>query len=131
MQATGAVPLVVPLPGARETISLEDAVARLATLEGPVALVDEIEDEPVYALAEALARRGVEVHLLTRRPAVGRHVSYVSMIGVLRRLDEAGVVTHPLLVPVRVEETPAAPAGRLVATHALSRSEARRVGKEC
>ena len=117
VQATGAVPIVAPLPGAAETISLEDAIARLGTLTGAVAIVDEVEDEPVYALAEALARRGVETHLVTRRPTIGRHVSYVSLIGVLRRLDEAGVTLHPLLVPQRAE------AGRLLCTHALSGRE--------
>lgn len=117
VQATGAEPVVTPLPGAAETISLAEAVARLDSLTGPVAIVDEVEDEPVYALAEALARRGIETHLVTRRPTIGRHVSYVSMIGVYRRLDEVGVAIHALLVPLRVEDE------RLVAAHALSGRE--------
>lgn len=116
VQATGAVPAVAPLPGV-ETISLEQAMARLGALAGPVVIVDEVEDEPVYALAEALARRGVETHLVTRRPTIGRHVSYVSLLGVYRRLDEAGVTVQPLLVPARVE------AGRLVCVHGLSGRE--------
>jgi dimethylglycine catabolism A len=111
--ATGADPLVAPVDGVT-TVSLEEAVATAQQLEGPVFIVDEIEAEPVYAAAEELAGEGLEVHVVTRRASVGRRVAYVSLIGVLRRLDEAGIEIHSLLSPARAEE------GRLMAVHSFS-----------
>jgi 2,4-dienoyl-CoA reductase-like NADH-dependent reductase (Old Yellow Enzyme family) len=114
--ATGAEPLVEPLAGA-DTVSLEAAVADPAALRDPVFVVDEIEAEPVYAAVEALAAAGRDVHLITRRATIGRRVAYVSLIGVFRRLDGAGIPIHTLLSPRRAEE------GRLIASHAFSKRE--------
>jgi len=82
-----------------------------------VVVVDEVEDEPVYAFVTALAARGTPVRLVTRREAPARRVAYVSRIGVSRRLDEAGVEVHVLVEPVRAE------GGRLVARHVYSGRE--------
>jgi hypothetical protein len=114
--ATGAVPQVLPLPGATTVLPLDgllehDAEAPLA---GPVVIVDEIESEPVYGVAEELARRGHQVTVLTRRAAIGRRVSYISLIGVLRRLDEQGVTVQTLAVPQRVAD------GELEVAHSFS-----------
>jgi pyruvate/2-oxoglutarate dehydrogenase complex dihydrolipoamide dehydrogenase (E3) component len=114
--ATGAEPLVEPIEGAT-TVSLEAAVADPAALQDPVFVVDEIEAEPAYAAVEALAAAGRDVHLITRRATIGRRVAYVSLIGVLRRLDAAGIPIHTLLSPRRAED------GRLIASHAFSKRE--------
>jgi 2,4-dienoyl-CoA reductase-like NADH-dependent reductase (Old Yellow Enzyme family) len=114
--ATGAVPVVEPVPGA-EVLSLEEAWDRRDGLTGPVAIVDEAENEPVYAVATALAAAGLEVHLVTRREAIGRRVAFVSRIGVLRRLDEQGVGVHAQVVPRRVED------GQLIGAHVFSGRE--------
>jgi 2,4-dienoyl-CoA reductase-like NADH-dependent reductase (Old Yellow Enzyme family) len=115
--ASGAVPIVTPLPGLADVRSLEDVIADPTQLQDPVVIVDEIEAEPVYGLAEDLARRGHEVRLVTRRAALGRRVPYINIIGVHRRLDEAGVTVDVLTAPRRVE------AGELVAAHAFSGRE--------
>jgi hypothetical protein len=114
--ATGAEPLIEPLDGAA-TVSLEAAVADPAALQDPVFVVDEIEAEPAYAAVEALAAAGRDVRLITRRATIGRRVAYVSLIGVLRRLDAAGIPIHTLLSPRRAE------GGRLIASHAFSKRE--------
>jgi 2,4-dienoyl-CoA reductase-like NADH-dependent reductase (Old Yellow Enzyme family) len=114
VQATGAVPDVLPVEGAERVISLEAAIAESGSIEGPVAIIDEIEDEPVYATAETLAARGLDVHIVTRRQAIGRRTPYVNLIGVLRRLDFAGVRLHADVVPARME------AGKLIVRHGLS-----------
>ncbi|MHA6617748.1 oxidoreductase [Pseudonocardia sp. DLS-67] len=114
--ATGAVPVVDEVPGVT-TVPLAEAVRRADELAGPVVVVDEIEDEPVYAFVCALAARGTEVRLVTRREAPARRVAYVSRIGTSRRLDEAGVEVHALVEPVRAED------GRLVGRHVYSGRE--------
>lgn len=114
--ATGAEPLVEPLEGCRAN-SLEAAMADPSGLNDPVFVVDEIEAEPVYAAAEQLAAMGRDVHLITRRANIGRRVAYVSLIGVLRRLDDAGIEIHTLLSPTRVED------GTLIATNVFSKRE--------
>jgi dimethylglycine catabolism A len=112
--ATGSEAELEPLRGAETVLSLESAMSSIHELVGPVVIVDEIEEEPVYAAAEAIAEAGHPVVLLTRRAAIGRRVAYVSLIGVLRRLDEHGVDIHTLMIPDRVEF------GRLIARHAFS-----------
>ncbi len=114
--ATGAAPSVAPLEGV-PAISLEEAIARAHELADPVFIVDEIEAEPVYAAAEELAHEGRDVRILTRRAAIGRRVAYVSLMGVLRRLDAAEIPIHTLLSPARVED------GTLVAVHSFSKRE--------
>jgi 2,4-dienoyl-CoA reductase-like NADH-dependent reductase (Old Yellow Enzyme family) len=114
--ATGAVPVVDEVPGVT-TVALAEAVRRAGELAGPVVVVDELEDEPVYAFVTDLATRGTQVRLVTRREAPARRVAYVSRIGVSRRLDEAGVEVHALVEPVRAED------GRLVARHVYSGRE--------
>lgn len=115
--ATGAIPVPPPLPGTNGVISLEDVIHGLAVISEPVVIIDEIEGEPVYAVAEDLARRGFAVTLVTRRPAIGRRVAYISMIGVQRRFDLAGIKVHTLMIPLRVED------GQLIATHSFSGQE--------
>lgn len=117
VQATGASAVVEPLPGAPRTLSLEWAMSSESELTGRIAVIDEIDDEPVYAACEALAGQGLDVRLITRRPAIGRHVPWVNLIGVLRRLDEAGVSVETMAVADRVEND------ELVLAHALSRRE--------
>ena len=114
--ATGAEPTVAPLDGV-PAISLEEAVERRDELADPVFIVDEIEAEPVYAAAEELAHEGRDVRILTRRASIGRRVAYVSLMGVFRRLDAAGIPIHTLLSPARVEN------GNLVAVHSFSKRE--------
>jgi 2,4-dienoyl-CoA reductase-like NADH-dependent reductase (Old Yellow Enzyme family) len=114
--ATGAVPQVAPVPGAETVLALDGLLERddETPLGGPIVIIDEIESEPVYGVAEELARRGHQVTVLTRRAAIGRRVSYISLIGVLRRLDERGVTVQTLAVPRAVED------GRLVVAHSFS-----------
>lgn len=114
--ATGATPVVDPIPGA-ETLSLQAAWDQRNRLIGPVVIVDEMEEEPVYAAATALASSGLEVHIITRREAIARRVAFVSRIGLLRRLDEQGIVIHTQVVPQRVED------GELVGAHVFSARE--------
>lgn len=116
LTATGATPVVDPLPGS-EPLSLQAAWEQRDQLVGPVVVVDEMEEEPVYAVATALAASGLEVHIVTRREAVARRVAFVSRIGLLRRLDEQGIRTHPQVVPQRVED------GELVGAHVFSARE--------
>jgi len=108
--ATGSVPVVADIPGAAP-VPLAEATGEPA---GPVVVVDEMEDEPVYAFATEQARRGREVLLLSTREMLARRVAYVSRIGIFRRLDQAGVAAHTLVEPVRVD------AGRLVVRHVYS-----------
>ncbi|MGD9958068.1 FAD-dependent oxidoreductase [Nocardioides sp.] len=115
--ATGAVPILTELPGVSDVRSLEDVLADPDAVRGPVVIVDEVEAEPVYGIAEELARRGLEVTILTRRAALGRRVPYINLIGVHRRLDEAGIDVHVLTVPQRAED------GQLVVSHAFSGRE--------
>jgi hypothetical protein len=115
--AVGAVPVVTEVPGAEHVLPLEDAFASPVELGGRVALVDELDDEPVYAAAEALAGQGARVLLLSPRPVLGRHVPWVGMLGTLRRLDEAGVTVHLTTRPVRVQD------GELVVAHTFSGRE--------
>ncbi|MGI9658661.1 MAG: NAD(P)-binding protein [Gaiellaceae bacterium] len=117
VQATGARTVVDGLPGLANAMSLDDAIAGRAELVGPLALVDELDDEPVYAAAEALARQGLEVLLVTRRPALGRHVPWVNLLGIFRRLDEAGVDVQTSALLQRVE------AGELVMSRSFSQRE--------
>lgn len=115
VQATGAVPVVTPVPGAGvEMRSLEEAIQDPRSLAAPIVFVDEIEDEPVYAAVEFAASIHEGVQVLTNRAVIGRRVAAVSMIGVNRRLDEHGVKIHPMVVPVRVED------GELIVRHVLS-----------
>lgn len=116
LDATGARPIVDPLPGAA-TISLQAAWAQRDQLVGPVAIIDEMEEEPVYAVATALAASGLKVHIVTRREAIARRVAFVSRIGLLRRLDERSVAIHAQAVPRRVED------GQLVGAHVFSARE--------
>ena len=111
--ATGATPVVGALPGV-EPMSLQAAWEQRDSLVGPVVLIDEMEEEPVYAIATALAASGLEVHLVTRREAIARRVAFVSRIGLLRRLDENHVALHTQVVPRRVED------GQFVAAHVFS-----------
>jgi NADPH-dependent 2,4-dienoyl-CoA reductase/sulfur reductase-like enzyme len=115
--ATGALPVITPVPGAGAVISLEEAQANAESLTGPVVIVDEVESEPVYATAELIARAGKRVSIVTRRASIGRHVAYVDIIGILRRLDELDVDIHPMVVPIRVD------GDHLVVRHALSGKE--------
>ncbi|MFD0656296.1 hypothetical protein [Thermocatellispora tengchongensis] len=77
--------------------------------------MDDAQEEPLYALTTALAADGHEVHLLTSGEMIARRVAFVSRIGVLRRLDEAGVTVHTGVVPVGVVD------GSLRIAHVLSR----------
>jgi hypothetical protein len=115
--ATGARPVVTPVAGADNVISMEEAQANATSLIGPVIIVDEVESEPVYATAELIAQTGKHVSIVTRRASIGRHVAYVDIIGILRRLDELDVDIHPMVVPTRVD------ADHLVVRHALSGKE--------
>ena len=117
VQATGARLLVDDLQGGPTTMSLEGAIAERAELTGAIAVVDEIDDEPVYAACEALARGDLDVLLVTRRPAIGRHVAWVNLLGIFCRLDEAGVEIRTMAVPQRVE------ADRLVLSHSFTGRE--------
>ena len=115
--ATGAVPILTDLPGVADVRSLEEVVADPDGLKGPIVIVDEVEAEPVYGVAEELARRGYEVSLVSRRAALGRRVPYINLIGVHRRLDELGIAVHLLTVPERAE------GGDLIVSHAFSGRE--------
>src|SRR5262249_18764076 len=116
---TGAGPTVEGLDGAEDVRSMENAAASIETLRDPVIVIDEVEDEPVYAFSEMLAGRAPETVRVARRAQLGRHVAYVSLIGVLRRLDQRGVVQHTLAVPARIE------GGILVVRHPFSDRESR------
>lgn len=116
LTATGAIPVVDPLPGA-EPLSLQAAWEQRDQLAGPVVLIDEMEEEPVYAIATALAASGREVHIVSRREAIARRVAFVSRIGLLRRLDEQDIGIHTQVVPQRVED------GELVGAHVFSARE--------
>jgi 2,4-dienoyl-CoA reductase-like NADH-dependent reductase (Old Yellow Enzyme family) len=111
--ATGAAPTVADIPGITP-IPLSEASGELP---GPVVVIDEMEEEPVYAFAADAAGAGREVVVVTGREALARRVAYVSRIGVFRRLDAAGVRTETLVEPVRVE------GGRLIGRHVYSGRE--------
>lgn len=115
--ATGATPVVDSLPGAQAVVSMEEALQALERLAGPVFIVDEIEGEPVYSVAEAIASTGVEVTILTRRASIGRRVPYINMIGVLRRLDLADIAVLTSKLATRVEK------GKLIVSHVFSGRE--------
>jgi NADPH-dependent 2,4-dienoyl-CoA reductase/sulfur reductase-like enzyme len=115
--ATGAEPDPPAVPGARAVYTLESALARGDWAGMGVVVLDEIEDEPVYAAAEALAARGAAVQLVTRRLQIGRRLAFVSLIGTLRRLAEADIPILTCRVPVRMEGQ------TLVTRHAFSGRE--------
>lgn len=102
--ATGSVPAPPPLPGSGRARTLESALERRDWTATSVVIVDEIDDEPTYAVAEAIASRGARVRLLTRRPQIGRRSPFVSLAGAFRRLDLAGIPVVPLREAVRMEE---------------------------
>lgn len=102
-------------------LAMEDVVGSLDDVHSPVLIVDELEEEPVYAVAEMLADAGHEVLILTRRSHIGRRVPHVSLLGVNRRLDERRVEVRTGLVPDGVED------GMLIARHGLS-GRPRRLG---
>jgi 2,4-dienoyl-CoA reductase-like NADH-dependent reductase (Old Yellow Enzyme family) len=108
--ATGAVPVLTGIPGTTP-VPLREATGELAE---PIVVVDEMEEEPVYAFATERARHGARVVVLTSREVLARRVAYVSRIGAFRRLDRAGVAVHTLVEPVRVES------GRLIVRHVYS-----------
>ncbi|HEY5333064.1 MAG TPA: NAD(P)-binding protein, partial [Solirubrobacterales bacterium] len=114
--ATGREPVVEPLEGC-VTVSLEQAQESPDDLVDPIFVIDEIETEPAYGVVEELTAAGHDVRLVTRRASIGRLLSYISLIGALRRLDDAGIRIHTLLAPVRVED------GRLIAVHSFSKRE--------
>ncbi|GGF55635.1 NADH:flavin oxidoreductase/NADH oxidase [Marmoricola endophyticus] len=114
--ATGSDPEPPSVEGAA-VLPIETAAVRPEELEGTVVVVDAVEEEPVYAFACEVASRGHRVLLLTPREAPARRVAYVSRIGVLRRLDEAGVEVHTLTEPVAVV------GGRLRTRHVYSAAE--------
>lgn len=101
VQATGATASVAPLEGAAWEFSLVEAIEGPQKPTGAIVVVDELDEEPVYAACEALAQSGADVLLVTRRPSIGRHVPWVNLLGVFRRLDEAGVRVETLAVPLR------------------------------
>jgi hypothetical protein len=72
-------------------------------LPGPVLVVDEIDDEPVYAVVERLAGLGVAVLLMTRRTQFGGKLAYVSQLGVYRRLDGIPVTLLTGTEPMRCD----------------------------
>lgn len=115
--AIGDIPVVDKVLGLENVMSIEDAIVGRSSLEGPVVIVDEIEGDLVYAVAEALAAQGLSVSIVTRRASIGRRVPYINIIGILRRLDEAGVTIYPMSLVDRVE------GGSLVIRHALSNRE--------
>ena len=115
--ATGSEPTGGSLETGLGSLTLESALPVEDWTGKQVVVVDEIDDEPTYALAETIAARGARVHLLTRRPQVGRRVAAVSMMGAFRRLDVAGVQIVPLHIPVRHE------ADRLIIRHVFSGNE--------
>jgi 2,4-dienoyl-CoA reductase-like NADH-dependent reductase (Old Yellow Enzyme family) len=115
--AIGAVPIVDGLVGVDKVFALEEVISSSAEVSGPLVIVDEIEGEPVYGVAEALAARGLEVSIVTRQPSIGRRVPYVNLIGVFRRLDEANVKLHTSSIPIRAVD------GELIVAHALSGRE--------
>lgn len=100
--ATGSVP-VPPVVEGSEPLTLEAALERTSWSGTGIALIDEIEDEPTYSAAELLVSRGARVTLITRQPQIGRRLAYVSLIGVLRRLDSLDVTTVTLQEPVRLQ----------------------------
>lgn len=118
--AAGATARPQPVPGG-EVLDLL-AVARgdieLAGSGRSLVVIDEIEDEPVYAALTQLARHH-RVILLTRQELAGRRLAYVSRIGALRRMDEAGIEIRPLTEAVRLE------AGGLLTRHLYSHREVR------
>jgi pyruvate/2-oxoglutarate dehydrogenase complex dihydrolipoamide dehydrogenase (E3) component len=115
--AIGAEPVVEPMVGAQSVVSLEQALQDPTRLEDPIAVIDEIDDEPVYAAAEMLSHIGHRVSLVTPRQQLGRHVAYVNVIGMLRRLDAGSVPIHTLAQPVRVDD------GVLIGRHPFSLRE--------
>ncbi|PWU52853.1 hypothetical protein DLJ46_02180 [Micromonospora globispora] len=81
-----------PVISGVDAVPVEDVLAGGLSLDEDVYLLDAVDDEPVYALAEWLAQRGHRVVLVTPRPAPARRVAMVSAFGISRRLDLAGVV---------------------------------------
>jgi 2,4-dienoyl-CoA reductase-like NADH-dependent reductase (Old Yellow Enzyme family)/thioredoxin reductase len=117
--ATGSRPSPAPSIDGMRTVNLETALERDDWAGEHIVVVDEFDDEPVYAAAELLAARGARVTLMTRQPQIGRRTAYVSLIGVWRRLDAGGIRIRTLEAPVRGSN------GSLVVRHLASGRERR------
>jgi 2,4-dienoyl-CoA reductase-like NADH-dependent reductase (Old Yellow Enzyme family) len=87
-------------PAGPSSMSLEEVIADPSLVGRRVVIIDELDDEPVYALAELLIDLGHQVTLVSAGDVIGRDLSLVSRMGAMRRMRSAGVALHPSSVAV-------------------------------
>ncbi|MDQ7905730.1 NAD(P)-binding protein [Phytohabitans sp. ZYX-F-186] len=95
--ATGSRPARRPLLGGPPVRDLWQAVAGLASREAGTFVVTD--DEGTWAaasVAEALARHGATVHLVSPTAAVSARITTYSRLALLKRFADLGVVVHPM-----------------------------------
>ncbi|MFE5566576.1 FAD-dependent oxidoreductase [Amycolatopsis japonica] len=101
--ATGAR-MVAPYgleAGSETGISVRDYLAREDEEHGGTAVLFDFDHSPgTYAAVDLLTRRHRRVLLLTPRAHIGEGVPYVSLLGIHRRLHEAGVEIIPSSEPL-------------------------------
>ncbi|MFI9638657.1 FAD-dependent oxidoreductase [Micromonospora sp. NPDC051925] len=95
--ATGSRPSRRPLPAGPPVLDLWQAVA---ALDGPTTgtwvVLDEDGTWAASAVAEALARQGARVHLVSPTASVAARITTYSRLALLTRFTDLGVVAHPL-----------------------------------
>lgn len=98
--ATGSRPARRALLGGPQVVDLWQAVAGLATggapLTGRVVVVDDEGTWAAASVAEALARQGAQVHLVSPTAAVSARITTYSRLALLKRFADLGVAVHPM-----------------------------------
>ncbi|MBB5826062.1 oxidoreductase [Micromonospora carbonacea] len=100
--ATGSRPARRALPGGPPVLDLWQAVDLLAAPDAGGGTYVVLDDDGTWAassVAEALARRGARVHLVSPTASLAARITTYSRLALLRRFTELGVVVHPLRTP--------------------------------
>jgi 2,4-dienoyl-CoA reductase-like NADH-dependent reductase (Old Yellow Enzyme family) len=90
--ATGSAPAPISADGSfPQTILAEELARGTGDLGRRVVLVDEgVGHDRLLAVAEALVAEERELHVVTPSLTLGSELSFISLAGILRRLEEAG-----------------------------------------
>ncbi|MFY1682783.1 FAD-dependent oxidoreductase [Micromonospora sp. WMMD730] len=95
--ATGSRPRPRPLPGGPPVLDLWQAVAALdAPVTGSYVVIDEDGSWAAASVAEALARGGGRVHLVSPTASIAARITTYSRLALFSRFADLGVVAHPL-----------------------------------
>ncbi|MEV4521816.1 FAD-dependent oxidoreductase [Micromonospora tulbaghiae] len=98
--ATGSRPARRELPGGPPVIDIWQAVDDLADPgyrpAGAVVVLDDEGTWSAASVAEALARRGARVHLVSPTATVSAKITTYSRLALLKRFADLGIAVHPM-----------------------------------